>query len=376
MKTKIAYCVIVLSCVMSVFTSCKKDSNDNKIATTVNTTQVSLVTNTSAVVKGSITASGNVAEAGVCYGTTPNPTIAGSVVKANTQSGSFSVTLSALTPGTTYYAKAYATVAGTTTYGEQVSFTTSFISLNYKAFYDLAVNNHYYNDKQLFSVEGARHTIYGHGFTLAPVVVKMMEKGNPANTVTPVVTVVNDSTLSFKVPAELVGQQPYAEAKEYFFTVNDMVFQSYYSFYNNGNYNDTAYLKVANKDINISGVTKMVEAGCNRYILSGSFASGSGTNQHHPVALLGVQAIPVSRRLTVKAGGSLYNYYDLQNGNPTCGVATMQALPYTGSMYMYHEPLQVGFKENLPAGMEITFQVENTMADGTVVKSNVFSYAN
>ncbi len=66
---------------------------------------------------------------GIAYGTSPNPTTANSIASAGTGSGDFSANLTGLTPGTTYYARAYATNTSGTYYGAQVSFTTPDVTL-------------------------------------------------------------------------------------------------------------------------------------------------------------------------------------------------------------------------------------------------------
>ena len=61
---------------------------------------------------------------GLCYSTTPNPTIDGLHTTETGMLGEFSSTMTELTPHTTYYVKAYATSALGTGYGETASFST------------------------------------------------------------------------------------------------------------------------------------------------------------------------------------------------------------------------------------------------------------
>ena len=93
---------------------------------TVSTTAASSISTTTAVSGGNISSNGGgtITESGVVYNTTGNPTIADSKTSENATSGSFTSNLSGLTPGSTYYAKAYATNAAGTSYGSEVSFTT------------------------------------------------------------------------------------------------------------------------------------------------------------------------------------------------------------------------------------------------------------
>lgn len=75
---------------------------------------------------GSITDDGGsaVTERGICWGTNTGPTTAGSHAASGTGTGSFSASLSALLPNTTYYVRAYAKNIIRTTYGNERSFTT------------------------------------------------------------------------------------------------------------------------------------------------------------------------------------------------------------------------------------------------------------
>ena len=61
---------------------------------------------------------------GVCWGTSPNPTLDDSHTTNGSGMGNFSSSITGLTISTTYYVRAYATTSAGTGYGEQVSFTT------------------------------------------------------------------------------------------------------------------------------------------------------------------------------------------------------------------------------------------------------------
>lgn len=93
---------------------------------TVSTTAVSSVSTTSAVSGGTISSNGGgaVTASGVVWSTNQLPTVDDFKTTENATSGSYTSSLSNLTPGTTYYARAYATNSAGTSYGSQVSFTT------------------------------------------------------------------------------------------------------------------------------------------------------------------------------------------------------------------------------------------------------------
>ncbi len=82
---------------------------------------------TGATVGGNVSSDGgaSVTERGVCYNTSGSPTTSNSVVTSGTGTGSFSVSLSGLSQSTTYYARGYAINSAGTSYGSQISFTTS-----------------------------------------------------------------------------------------------------------------------------------------------------------------------------------------------------------------------------------------------------------
>ena len=98
-------------------------------APSVTSGAVSAITQTTATVAGSITATGCTAVTayGIEYSTTNNfPNGTGTqVASTNLAAGNFSSVLSGLTTSTVYYYKAYATNAGGTTYGTQQTFTTA-----------------------------------------------------------------------------------------------------------------------------------------------------------------------------------------------------------------------------------------------------------
>jgi hypothetical protein len=94
---------------------------------TVTTGTASNITTSSATVSGNVTGSGtsSVTRRGICYSRTQNPTTAGSCVNAGIGTGSFTASLTSLDSGTLYYARAFATSDVGTSYGSQISFTTT-----------------------------------------------------------------------------------------------------------------------------------------------------------------------------------------------------------------------------------------------------------
>ena len=94
---------------------------------TLNTTTISSITETLAVSGGNITNNGGatVTSRGVCWSTSSNPTPADNSSVNGSGTGIFTSNLSGLTGGTTYYVRAYAINSAGTSYGNEVSFTTT-----------------------------------------------------------------------------------------------------------------------------------------------------------------------------------------------------------------------------------------------------------
>jgi uncharacterized protein (TIGR02145 family) len=94
---------------------------------TVSTTLPTNIGNTSVRIGGNVTDNGGVEllERGVCYSTSPNPTINGGHTSSGTTVGAFATVLTGLAPQTTYYVRAFATNITGTSYGSQESFTTT-----------------------------------------------------------------------------------------------------------------------------------------------------------------------------------------------------------------------------------------------------------
>jgi hypothetical protein len=137
MKKQISF-LFVLALVLAIpFTSCKKDDSNPP---SVTTTDVSSISGTSATTGGNVTDQGSseVTARGVCWGTTANPTISGSKTSDGTGTGTFTSSITGLTPGTAYHVRAYATNSEGTNYGANVTFSTGSLIKSVSFFADWA----------------------------------------------------------------------------------------------------------------------------------------------------------------------------------------------------------------------------------------------
>ncbi len=92
----------------------------------VATSNITNIKVSSATCGGNVTSDGNgtVTARGVCWSTSPNPTINDNKTSDGSGTGSFTSNLINLTENTTYYVRAYATNEKGTSYGEEKSFKT------------------------------------------------------------------------------------------------------------------------------------------------------------------------------------------------------------------------------------------------------------
>ncbi len=91
------------------------------------TKSVGSVTTTSAVADAEVASDNGatVTSRGICWSTSEAPTIEDNISSQGDGVGTYSATLTALNPSTTYYVRSYATNSAGTSYGSEISFTTS-----------------------------------------------------------------------------------------------------------------------------------------------------------------------------------------------------------------------------------------------------------
>ena len=94
---------------------------------TVTTTAASFITTTTALSGGNVASDGGtpVTARGVCWSTSANPTLLDAHTADGTGKGSFTSSVTGLSPNTTYHARAWATNYDGTAYGSDLTFTSS-----------------------------------------------------------------------------------------------------------------------------------------------------------------------------------------------------------------------------------------------------------
>jgi hypothetical protein len=104
------------------FSSCNK----KQAFSVVTTLDVSNITQTTALARGSVTSdtNGDITSRGICWGTSANPEVSGDKTTEGSGTGIFTSSITGLTPGTKYHARAYAVNDAGTFYGSDIHFTT------------------------------------------------------------------------------------------------------------------------------------------------------------------------------------------------------------------------------------------------------------
>ena len=114
--------LLVLFAIVMMATACKDDINEVNYPLEVSVPSVSSVSGSSAIV--SLTATGShITYRGVCYGTSPNPTI--NDEKIYGRSKEMVLTIGGLKKSTTYYVRGFAQTSFDVVYSNEVSFTTT-----------------------------------------------------------------------------------------------------------------------------------------------------------------------------------------------------------------------------------------------------------
>lgn len=117
--------VLVIATIL--FSACTKETANVRLPATMATSQTLNIKSDAATVVGFVVSQGDgVVEKGICYNTSPAPTTTNNKVAyaGTATTATFNVTLPGLAYATKYYARAYATTAGGTIYGEELNFTT------------------------------------------------------------------------------------------------------------------------------------------------------------------------------------------------------------------------------------------------------------
>ena len=114
--------LLALFAIGMMATACSNDLNEVNLPLTVTVPTVSSVSSSSAIVTATATGS-HITHRGVCYSTSPNPTVSDDKVYSNSKD--MVLTIGGLAKSTTYYVRGFAQTSYDVAYSDEVSFTTT-----------------------------------------------------------------------------------------------------------------------------------------------------------------------------------------------------------------------------------------------------------
>ncbi len=150
--------LLFLFSLLLVLIGCKKKNDATSKDVIVRTESINAITINSATCTGSIVSDGAylIKNKGMCWSTSPNPSISNSITDEGLGSGDFTSNLIGLADNTTYYVRAYAKIANTIIYGDEISFNTKKFTLAIGENYEGGI---------VFYIDNTNI----HGYVVAPV---------------------------------------------------------------------------------------------------------------------------------------------------------------------------------------------------------------
>lgn len=109
------------------------------VAPTVTTSAPYHIESTTAIGSGNVTSDGGatITQRGVCWNTSSNPTTSNSTATTSGTTGVYTVNITGLSANTTYHVRAYAINSAGTSYGSDLSFTTTLTGQTSRFFFSL-----------------------------------------------------------------------------------------------------------------------------------------------------------------------------------------------------------------------------------------------
>jgi uncharacterized protein (TIGR02145 family) len=145
----------ILSGFLFIMSSCV----DTALLPVVESKNFTGITATTATCWGNVSADAGsaITARGACWSTKPNPTISNSKSTTTAGTGEFSIAITGLIMGTTYYVRCYATNSTGTAYGNQLTFTTLLADYDGNTYNTITIGT------QVWMAENLRVTKYRNG---------------------------------------------------------------------------------------------------------------------------------------------------------------------------------------------------------------------
>ncbi len=204
-----------------------------------------------------------------------------------------------------------------------MDFSTKAFTINYKKTYPSA-SSIYYNGLitpfSTLSLEDGTNTLYGNGFNNIPLTVNFVSVDNSSDHFEIQPVILNDSVLKFKVPANILPNDPYVLKKKYNVTVNQTVIlnqRAYDQIVLNrdytGAYQNPGTFTVFNKDFIIELV--QIKKGANAFQLD-TYTFIGRLGPIDPLSMEYVLGIPLNplgyKKMVIKSGSAILKTLDIK----------------------------------------------------------------
>lgn len=276
-----------------------------------------------------------------------------------------------LTPKTTYVLRVELKKGTEVRYSAIDSFTTKNFYINYAQFFSGPANTHDAANG-IFSIEGAKHIIYGGGFNNESAIkISFAAPDNATDAFSLNATILNDSMISFDIPRDQVSNNPYLHHKLYSCMIGDLPLIGYQS-YLEKNYLVKGDMNIVNRDLYISSYIADGFS-CKTFNFYGSFGIHE-TETVCPKILYDVPMRLTERKLVISdlSGALVKEYYLTPTGSSGCdgnGLTIADEVALSQTMIYYHEVSSFTLRSSLPSG-SYKAQVREIAKDGSVVYSN------
>lgn len=228
----------------------------------------------------------------------------------------------------------------------------------------------------IFSIDSAKHMIYGKNLSTIPIKAKLYERYDTNVVIDLPLKILSDSVAEFTMPGNLFPTtSPYIPHKYYSLVINGKPMLGDGGWLNEKP-TDTGFFKVHNSRINIDTMYYVASTGtaCSKLFFEGHFANTKVLSDTS--SLLGVQIIPVNRQVIIRKDGvEVLSATAVERTSDVCGIA-YQRYNFAFTMeyiFTYHQVVQVAVNTELEHG-SYTVQVEQTLEDGTIEKTNEYPF--